>query len=582
MFARAKERGKTRVAKTEGFFGAVSNSAELSRILQLPRRELDLESVFDLSPVFVREGGEMELRPIQSAALLEAHFAGGLFAPIGVGFGKTLIMLLLAEAMDCERAVLLVPPQLRAQLEYEIEEVYGPHFDLPLKRITRIVAYSELSLAKNTDLLERLAPDLLVGDEAHKLRRRQSVRTKRVLRYLEEHPECRCAFLSGTMTTRSIMDYAHLIELALRKGSPLPKGYYEIQDWAGALDVKPSRPMDPGALAKLCRPGESVRSGFRRRLVETPGVVATEKGALGTALYVRPITVEVPPPGRLLEALSEARNRWSFEEEEFSSALERARFLCQLVMGFYYRWIWPDGSPDIEWLEARRSWHRAVREKLKRAQAGLDSELLLANAAERWRKKAEEGISPKSESARLWECPEWVEWKKVKGRYRPTPPTETVWLSDYIIQDVVRRGHEVLSRNRRPIVWCQHRALQERLAQESGWPSYGAGDDATKATAPIIICSTHNQKEGKNLQDRYDYNIITSIQPNGEVCEQVLGRTHRPGQRADDVWADYYAHSLELQEAMDQVIADASYIQETTGQIQKILYATKLREKKKS
>ena len=116
--------------------GVVTNSAEFQRILNLPRRVLDLTSVLDVTPMF-RKSGKLSFWPIQSAALIEASLADGLFAPIGVGHGKTLIGLALPEAMSSSRTVYLVKPDLKRQLETEDIEFYGEHFYLPLDRITR-------------------------------------------------------------------------------------------------------------------------------------------------------------------------------------------------------------------------------------------------------------------------------------------------------------------------------------------------------------------------------------------------------------------------------------------------------------
>ena len=499
------------------------------------------------------------------------------FVADGMVVHNTLVSLLVPEAMDSERAVLLVPPQLRDQLAREIDEVYGKHFNLPLERIVRVVAYSELSLAKNSELLDELEPDLIVADECHLLRRPQSARTKRFTRYMRENPQCRLVALSGTVTTRSILEYAHLLELCLRKNSLLPNGYRELQDWSGALDVTPAKLMAPGALMKFCEGNETARQGYRRRLVETQGVVATAENELGTSLYIKAVRTIVP--NDVAEALNVASQTWAYEEEEFSSPLELARFLRQVACGFYYRWVWPDGEPDYDWLEARKEWKKAVREKIKLNQPGLDSELLCANAAERWREKTYEGKEFRA-GTKFFECPEWVTWKEFKTRFNPTPPTEAVWISDFLVKDTIRRVESYLSKKRKCIVWYQHKVLGEAIAEASGWAHFGAGTDASASKEKVIIASIDTQGTGKNLQ-HYDTNIITSLPPNGKTFEQLAGRTHRPGQLADEVIVDYFAHTGVLEAAMEAVIADAKYIQETTGQKQKVLYASVLTPEKR-
>jgi hypothetical protein len=573
-FAEALKKSKDKLANKDardaGFAGSVANSPEFARIMQVPRRILDLDEVTDLTSIFRKDGGTMDLRPIQSAALIDAHTANGFLGPIGVGHGKTLISLLLPEAMDSERTVLLVPPQLRDQLTREIVEVYGPHFNLPLERIVQVVAYSELSLAKNAELLDALDPDLIVADECHNLKRAQSARTKRFLRYMRENPHCRFCGMSGTMTNRSIKDYAHLLELALRKNSPLPNSYKELCDWSGALDVKPAKLMLPGVLKELCNEKENVRQGYRGRLIETLGVVATEESALGTSILVRNIKPDAVPAS-IEAAIAEVKRYWSYNGEEFSDPLAFWRFQRQISCGFYYRWVWPDGKPDEEWLEARSAWKKAARDKIKLGRKGMDSEFLVASAAERWRQKTQEDKEFKPGTT-FFACEEWLAWREVKGRYKPTPPTEAVWLSDFVAVDAIKRAKKLVKAGRKVIIWYSHKIIGNRLGDLSGFSHYGSGTDASATTEDVIICSIATQGTGKNLQ-HYNHNIIVTMPTNGKDFEQLAGRTHRPGQLEDSVIIDYYDHTESLDKHMSDVIADALYIQDSTGQRQKILYA---------
>ena len=133
--------------------GIVTNSVEFMRINALPRRVLRFEEAEDVTPLFAKTG-ELKFRPIQSAMVIEAAKADGLFAPVGVGWGKTLAALALPEAFGSKNAVYLVKPDLKRQLEREAETFYGKHFNLPLDRIT-IVSYSELSSAETASILDR-------------------------------------------------------------------------------------------------------------------------------------------------------------------------------------------------------------------------------------------------------------------------------------------------------------------------------------------------------------------------------------------------------------------------------------------
>jgi hypothetical protein len=548
--------------------GTIGRSSEFRRIEALPRRALDLSSVRDLTEFFRRPGGTMKLRPIQSAALLEAAEQNGLFAPIGVGLGKELICLLLPEVLDAKRAVLLIPSKLKIQVRRETELIYSKHFKLPLDRLT-IVTYRELSDRKTDDILEKLNPDVIIANEGHHLRNmlraRASARGRRFLRYMKEHPECRFCILSGTITSRSLNDYAQLLELALRKNSPLPLGYREVQDWAGAIDVKPEYVMQPGALRRFCNEGESVREGYRRRLTETPGVVATnEENEVGAALIVR--RYSIPLPDRIQRALAEIKKSFSIEGHQFAQALTKAQTLRTVAAGFYYVWRWPGGVVDTDWLEARAAWTEAVNHKLGRAKRGMDSPALLAEAAERWFKDV------KTDKP-TWECPAWVRWREEK--HKKPPPRDAVWLDDYLCRDAVERARKH-AKKAPTIIWYLNRAIGAKLGELSGLEVHGDGTDLVGVERDIVIASIHVHGEGKNLQGHYSRNVITQFPPNGLMAEQLLGRTHRPGQEADEVIVDWAGHTPETEAAMYRAIEDAKYQQETLGVRQKLLYCTRI------
>jgi len=67
---------------------------------------------------------------------------------------------------------------------------------------------------------------------------------------------------------------------------------------------------------------------------------------------------------------------------------------------------------------------------------------------------------------------------------------------------------------------------------------------------------------------------VTTSPTSGTVWEQLLGRTHRPGQEADEVTVDVYRHTLEMRSAVNKALRDADYQQTTTGNQQKLLSAT--------
>jgi hypothetical protein len=489
----------------------VEPSWDLSRVIALPRRALDItnppRAAFDhlkLHPASCRcaEFKRMcpiELLPIQAWALYEAMTNEGLLGPIGVGHGKTLLDMLTPMVMpNCRTAVLLLPPNLRTQFVEVDWKFYGQHWKLPnlaggnrfgYKFITgrptlHVVAFSELSTARATDLLARLQPDLIVIDEAHHLKDPGASRTSRYMAYLDENPTVRVCAWSGTLTSRSIRDYAHHAEYALGEGSPLPMLNSTLEEWAGALDPS-DWPSPIGALRKLCNEGEEIRTAFRRRLVETPGVVATTEGSIGTSLVFDARSPAVPKD--VVEKIRAIRaEKQRPDGEELVTPLDVARCAREMACGFFYRWRWPRGEPlevRERWKLARKMWHRELRDRLQRPAPHLDSPLLLARAAIRWysggcpecdrlpNKPHARGCT-KAPELPLWDAECWPEWFEVRDTAKPE--TETVWVSDFLVEDAAQWGRKNVG-----IIWYEHDAFGRAVAERGKFPLYGAGSEAS-------------------------------------------------------------------------------------------------------
>lgn len=538
---------------------------ETARILALPVRETP-EVVPDLTPLYRREGGTQRLRPIQSLALAEIERVGGLLGPIGVGHGKTVVTLLAPSAASRRlgrpvRALLLVPASLYQKTLLDAAE-YAEHWELPP---LEILPYSQLSQPESSRILEQPF-DLIIADEAHKLRNLDSARTRRVGRFFEAHPDARLVALSGTLTSKSVLDYAHLAEWALGAGSPLPLHWTWLRSYSAALDVDPVNPPgghDIAAVEPLARDPrfatggptalERRRRSYHRRLTTTPGVVATKKASVDCALYLE--RLEVTQPEDVQDALAHLELLWETPcgDVQLESAMRKAEVARQLTQGFYYRWVWPDGTPDRAWLSARSAWAVAVREALQRSRPGLDSPALLARACEA-------GEAPTRTLAEAWEA-----WSV--ERAKPEPPVETVWVSDYLLADVWRWLHQ----DSRPrIVWYSHGAIEERL-RAVGLPVYGSGDEPPRE-AETCAMSIAAHGTGRNLQ-AWAHQLVICPPSSGAAWEQLLGRTHRAGQTADAVWCAWYGGGV-FDSAMHKAVESARYIAQTQGQRMKLLLAT--------
>lgn len=516
----------------------------------------------DYTPQLRTPNGAMQLKPIQNLALHWIKEKKGLVGPLAVGSGKTLISLLAPVVMSAQRPVLLVPPTMQIPVRREIEALQH-HFRLPQNLL--IIPYSQLSVAKSTALLEQVKPDLIVADEAHSIRSPDTARTKRVLRYFRQFPTTRFVALSGTLTAKSLRDYAHLCELALRGGSPLPTEEADLIAWANCLDAD-STPQDRdwNLFAQFCdlrniddevRRKDEARERFRERFVTTPGVVATTEASVQCSLNFVERNLSAPPAVR--DALRELHRTWCRPDgEEMEEALAVWRLGMQMSQGFYLRWVWPNGVVDFEWLEARAEWHRQVRYVLQQNITGLDSPFLV------WQGVAK-GTLTDPTIIRAWAA-----WDAV--RHRPPPPTETVWLDDFLVRDAIAWLRE----HPKGLLWHNDLAVEGAL-RAAGVPTYGRGEVPPLAgEVGGMALSVRVHGTGLNLQHHHHENLLLSFSSSGKTMEQLIGRTHRQGQPADEVNMYYYRHTTDAQAAVLDARRNAKYIEDTQGSPQKLCYGT--------
>jgi len=543
------------IVRRKGYRSEVSYSGEFRRIEALPRRTWDPDKHFaEWATERLRApGGSMTLWPVQAQALREIAGQRGGFLPVGVGQGKALISLLAPVVLEAKRPVLFVPAQLREQTLAHVIPRMTVHWKLHPQ--LRVVGYSELSLEKNKELLDRLRPDLIILDECHRVKNPKAGRTRRLIRWFREHPETLCVAMSGTVSNRSIRDFAHIIRWAMKGMAPIPATWTELVEWADAIDegIADDMRVGPGALLRFCQGEENARQGFRRRLTETPGVVATREDLIGTSLRIDSFSIGRIPPD-VSRIANQMRSTWMTPSGDLiTEAVELWRHMREIALGFYYRW---DPAPPPDWMSARKEWKKEVRETLKHNQRKLDTELQVWNECAR--------------EPNLQADHPWRKWKAIRDSFQPVTVPE--WLDDFAIRACVG-WLSARTRDDPGIVWTEHRAFGERLSEVSGFPYFGAGDTRIiDCPEPAIIASIQAHSEGKNLQ-RYSRNLVTAPTASGKAWEQLLGRTHRSGQLADEVVVEIMTHIPELLESFGRALGDARYLEDTFGNQQKLNYA---------
>lgn len=538
----------------------VADNDELRRVIDLPRRQWADGDHDWLSDALATPGGTQQLRPIQAAALVELGTEGGLFAPVRVGGGKTLISLLAPVVSFAARPLLLVPAALIGKTRHD-EAAYRA--DWQLGPWIKIMSYELLGRAQAADTLTEWQPDLIIADEAHRLKNPRAACTRRVRRYMREHPETKFVAMSGTITKRSILDYAHILHWCIQPGAaPLPRGYNDLELWADALDERKGqlRRADPGALKRLCDVPElelwdageqrrAARLAFRRRLQDTPAIICSDETPIDASITISDLNPrqdlpEIDAAFRTLRSTWETPDGWPIVD-----GLAMFRHARELALGFYYVW---DPRPPREWLEARKEWAAYAREILRHSQT-LDSELQVREA--------------------YADSPECRAWVAIRDSFEPN--TVPVWLTDDVI-DVCAKW---MDRTGRGIVWTEHTCFAERLSQLTRTPYHGRqGLDANgraieqaSRTLPLIASIASNGT-GRNLQ-AWNRNLITSMPANGLQTEQLIGRTHRDGQEADTVSFEILTTCAEHLGAFWQAHRDCHYVADSTGAPQKLLLA---------
>lgn len=529
---------------------------DVDRILALSGRAAEV----DLTDRFRRRSGKLRLRPVQSQILLEAYRSQGLVGFVPVGAGKTLAFFLLPWVLEAERPLLLIPASVRVQCIADWAH-YGRHFNLPSSLNVR--SYAELS--RQPKLLSELRPDAILCDECQRLSNPDSTRTKRLGRYVAKHHP-KLVGMSGTMTTNSVEDFEHLMRWALRDGTPLPLVGSMRRSWFAVLSRsgKPTE-RDVRSLGRLVAryKAKSPRDAFASRLRDCKGVVHMADASPPARLVMASRKVEVPDV--VQAALDGLATDWSTPGgDELDSILSYMGVRSQIACGFYYIWDWP-GQPDTAWLQARNNWNCAVRRFLSRGAEGLDSPALVRRACERLSQGEVRVRLPKS----LMDA--FLEWRPLMGR--DPPPLRARWLSDYLVEDIERW---VAEQRDPPLVWYGHHALGVRASKLLGLPMSGAGDKAAQvlagagsAHARLVSVPAHHY--GKNLQ-LWGNQLIAHPIPTGALWEQMLGRTHRANQLRDEVLATYYDFGP-FEENFLVARRGARYIEETTGQRQRLNYA---------
>lgn len=550
---------------------------DIQRILEVPIERENTPNAKAVGTRYKKDTGTQELREIQAKMLVQAELAGGLCALVACGEGKTLTTLLLPSVLKAKKPLLLIPASMRAQ-HYADRDFYGEHWHL---KPMEVMSYEGLSSPQQVKRLEELSPDLIIADEAHCLKNLKSTRVRRLEAYLIKSKAKFCA-MSGTLVSRSLTEYTHLLNWALGAWSPLPRENRHIKLFAQWVEEHTAPPYVIqwfNALQNRFDVSQTRKKEdtIKKRLQTARGVVITKSEEVGASLYCYEKKADVPPTlkdaifhalntSSVISATSElldestVEKMWESRELWTPEDAVASRVWAQLMCGFVYMWDWGNRPANLEWVQAKRRWGATVRYCLER---GWDSPALL-----------EKALRDKSYTTHNWIHEDFEAWESVK-HIKP-PISKAVWLDDYLINDVVEWAEK---QKDPPIIWCQLGALAKRISERLNCPLYGGGKEASllleakknKAHTCVMSISAHGT--GKNLQ-AWGNQIVVHPMSHPARWEQMLARTHRKGQLRDEEKVTIYTQGL-FGRAFKKAQRDADYIYKTTGQNQRLRYMTK-------
>jgi hypothetical protein len=552
----------------------VLRTPEFDRIAALPRRDWQTQDQTQLAEYLEKylhvysgpcatpdtcEGCQMRsLRPAQIAALRDCYEYPGAFLPLRPGAGKTAISLLNFTLLKSKRPLLIVPADLQKDTHKRKTELARHWRILPY---VEVISYQWLSHKNQSDFMDEYKPDVIFCDECDYLGNTRTVAWKRLKKYLKLYPETRIYLASGTPMGRALREITHLLLATLRDRTPVPRDLNEQIAWGLALDSKvPGERTHPGALLEL--PGAEgeteltqARRAFRKRLLETPGVVATAGNTPPMHLVIRSIEPEVSETVR--EAILKLREtRVAPSGLLCKHAIELYGHAKRLGQGLHYYY---DPPPPFEWRMARSAWLTWAQKKLSGLRR-IDQLSQLQDAI----------LAGDIDDGGLYK-----RWLEIQPTYEPEAHRKVQWVDD---ETSFGWASDWVAKHKNGLIWTPDVAWGELAEKKLGIPYFGTmGEDKNGMSireyrGKFAICSVASVARGRNLQ-RYQHNLVMSPPSTGKAWTQLLSRTWRDGQEAAEVTCDVILTSRESYGSIIQAIRDSQLDEDGMGGSAALRYA---------
>jgi hypothetical protein len=644
---------------------------DISRLLALPICPLDRPRCPDPEGYAATlrhhaAPSDFAFRALQIDAAWEYETLGGLISPLGVGHGKTIVTGLVGkiglQRRGHRRVVLLVPPEvvdqlvkrdlpsLRRWIALDGIPIWHVHGGSGARRKICeqpgpglwVYTYSLLSQPTAEEEMRAIHPTLWICDEAHNVARRTAARTRRFIHLFEDMDRgCRegrfgpdvtaknaeLVALSGTITRRSIKDYAHLSNMALVNASPIPFYQETIRLLSLAIDsdsnqygsgltederLQANRYLEWAYDQGLTFQGEQYRShtwpdkmreAYQHRIRTSPGVIGSSDAGVEASLIIS--WSEPPRPkgadGELMVAHMKriAEEMKTPDGDEIDFGMHSFKWYYELSSGFYNSLRWP--TEDEVMIEAGRKgkvvtkeaataaielakrhhafkqdYHVKLRQFLKQKRVPkCDTPMLVALELTHQREGKPAKHSLPRELKDAYRIMKEADFEDLPQRKR-----RSMRICDYKVAAACQWAKQYHPDNGGPggFIWYHHPEIGEwicELLTEQGIPFTFA--PAGENDAPFvdgIVVASYSHGTGKNLQHQ-SRNLFVELPHDGAVTmEQTIGRTHRAGQKSDDVRCDVFVANGFDMAYFNHILRDADYIQSSMGQVQRLCFAT--------
>lgn len=523
--------------------------------------------------------------------MAEAGVHGGVCGWGGVGVGKTLGCWLLSLILGAPVPLLMVPGGLERKTHDDFTDL-AKYWKAP-RPSPQVLSFEKFQHPIHATIIcncKKCAPcqkstdpakppckcEVCVGpsgirpthvfmDESDGFKNSGTARTRRFGRFMAKHPQTFYGGLTGTPWNHSINDAAPQLIWALKTRAPVPLQYMERKRWSQALDLntRDGQKRDPGALTWLMDIDPArvetyderltlAAEGFKRRLLETPGVVQTTEQSCDQPLTIR--MLKAPDDPILDHAFNHFRStQTTLDGWDVADPLIALKHATEMSCCFYYFW---DPRPPQEWMDARRAAAQCVQEKISssgRRGVPLDSQAQVYAAFP-------------NESA-------LIRWREIEPTFTPNKVPRPLSAS------IFAYAAAWMKTNGPGLVWVQHEYVGNTLSAMTGVPYFGPkGKDRTGlyiekySASKNAILSVKANGRGRNIQS-WNRNLVLGPSSSPTDWEQaILGRTHRQGQDLP-VWVDVLIACAENIRAIEQARAKAAWQDTRGGSVPKLLIA---------